>query len=141
MIQAQALAPFLYCFDARTRGAIGAFYPMQRIVAMPEGLEMDSMEIVSRVPDLEIRGVLLCCKMARGQDFPRPEGPVIAYELLNDIADGPASLGFIRASDYGLRLFPGVGEAIKKTLRPLLSAWTGNQLLRYAEKNEIRWIY
>lgn len=141
MNQIQSLAPYLYCFDARTRGAIGAFYPMQRIVAMPEGLEMDSMEIVSRVPDLEIRGVLLCCKMARGQDFPRPEGPVIAYELLNDIADGPASIGFIRASDYGLRLFPGVGEAIKKTFRPLLSAWTGNQLLRHAEQNAIRWIY
>ncbi len=48
MNQTQALAPYLYCFDARTRGAIGAFYPIQRMVAMPEGLEMDSMEIISR---------------------------------------------------------------------------------------------
>ena len=140
MNQNQALAPFLYCFDARTRGAIGAFCPIQRTVAMPEGLEMDSTEIVSRVPDLEIRGVLACCKMARGQDFPAPQGPVVAYELLNDIADGPASLGFMRANDFSSPLFPALKERIHATYRPLLSAWTLNQLERYAENNKITWI-
>lgn len=135
-----SLSPYLYSFDARTRGAIGSFYPVQRIVAMPDGLEMDSTEIVSRVPDLEIRGVLLCCKMARGRDFPAPQGQVVAYELLNDIANGPASLGFIRANDYGHPLFPVIRERIQKTYRPLVQAWTGNQLIEFAKHNPIKWI-
>lgn len=138
--QSFSLSPYLYSFDARTHGAIGAFYPIQRIVAMPEGLQMDSTEIVSRVPDLEIRGVLMCCKMARGQDFPAPHGPVVAYELLNDIANGPASLGFIRASDYGHPLFPVIRERIKSAYRPLVQAWTGNQLIEFAKNNPINWI-
>lgn len=140
MNQNQALSPYLFSFDARTRGAIGAFYPIVRCIAMPEGLEMDSIEIVSSAPDLEIRGVLLCCKMARGQDFPAPQGPVIAYQLLNDIADGPASLGFIRSSDYGHPLFPVIRERIKSVYRPLVQAWTGNQLIEFAKRNTINWI-
>ena len=140
MSDTQLSSPYLYSFDARARGAIGAFYPVQRCIAMPEGRETDSTEIVSRAPDLEIRGVLMCCKMARGQDSPAPQGPVVAYQLLNDIADGPASLGFIRSSDYGHPLFPAIRERIKSVYRPLVQAWTGNQLIEFAKHNAINWI-
>jgi hypothetical protein len=137
-MQNQTLKPYLFAFLARQRGAIGVFYPIQRILALPEGEQNNMLEIVTRCADLEIQGIELCCEMAHGQTHPAPEGPTIAYELINDVANGPFSLGFMRVSDFGDGPFSKVKELIRSTYRPLLVAWTRNQLEEYVKHNALK---
>lgn len=135
----QALTPYLFAFSARQRGAIGAFYPVRRCLALPTGEQDNMLEIVSRCPDLEIQGINLVCEMTNGQDFPRPEGDTIAYQLINGTAN-PCSIGFIRASDFGDGIFSKVKEAVNATHAQFVKSWTRNQLENYAAKNKIHWI-
>jgi len=138
-MQNQALTPYLFAFTARQRDAIGAFYPKRRCLALPTGGQNNMSEIVSRCPDLEIKAINLVCEMTKGQDFPRPEGDVVAYELINGTAS-PCSIGFIRASDFGDGMFSKVKETVLATHAPFVKSWTRNQLVNYAEKNAIVWI-
>ncbi len=139
-MQTQELKPYLFAFLARQRGAIGVFYPIRRCLALPDGEQDNKLEIVTRCPDLEINAITLVCEMANGQSFPAPEGPTVAYELLNDTGSGPASIGFIREGDFGDGIFRKVKEAVQSCSRPFVRTWTYNQIQNYAASNKIRWI-
>lgn len=139
-MQTQELKPYLFAFLARQRDAIGEFYPIRRCLALPEDSKDDMLEVVSRCPDLEIQAITLVCEMTNGQSFPAPEGPAVAYELLNDTGSGPASIGFIREADFGDGIFRKVKKAVQSCDRPFVKTWTYNQIRDFAARNAIRWI-
>lgn len=119
---------FVYA-NARARGAIGSFENMTVKADLPDGYS--TSDIVDALPELELRGATVLCPADSDCDFPSPEGKVVAYQLINDVADA-FSCGFIRAGDMR-----NAKRHIDRVYRPCLKAWTANQLRRFAENNYI----
>jgi len=136
----QSLTPYLYCLLARERGAIGIHSSIHRTLAMP-GNPLDSIELISRNPDLEILGVLSHCALGSivspMRSLPSGEVTVVAYELVNNTAN-PCSIGFIRRGLFGTQ---SITERVNATYSPILIPWTMEALQEHAENNPINWLF
>lgn len=118
----------IFVFLARQRGAIGCFGRFVRELDVSDDAPLEP--ILCKVPDLEVNAVLFRASLASPQDHPKAQGEVVAYEILNDVANGPFSLGFVH-----VRSLPSVQAKVNEVYRPLLSSWTVNQLEEYSKHN------